>query len=532
MDAMTKDIQRALNRLGYRLKVDGARGTLTRGAMRAAGVDPGDPEQALRDLERLLREEAPGLYFPPLLQVRRVFPDFPEDYLEPLHTSIRSANIQRPWLAAYLAQLGHETDMFRTLTEYGDVAYFTELYEGRETLGNTEPGDGARFRGRGSIQLTGRYNYQEMSEEIGVDLVSHPADAASPDIAFDIGARFWTSRALNSYAAAGDFVGLTRRINGGTTGLPHRESLLEQLTPLFQEPGGDPRAPSAAPERDLAAASSVPLDLPLTAEPLPPRGLGGPTLIPPLAEPPVPIPDTEVSVEILTPTQTDEDDRQPVKDWLDDVFSRERSIQRRGTIRRTFKRLETFLMGIHEKLLEDIDQDEHAEDEEAHESIIDLFVDVVVEELVKAADERLTWKLAPEEVRAWLEKYDGPFIRRLFRVARARIALQKQRRVGPLLLAMIPVLALPEPEGLAAEEEEDTDEDLAGDEEPEEEQDPAEVPTRIVEASTLQPKPTGPSAGGGLRSRLRNLRNSDHAETGRLGGNPPDPADLPERRES
>src|SRR5688500_6448378 len=69
-----------------------------------------------------------------------------------------------------MAQIGQASAGFRTTVEYAS----RKAYEGRKDLGNTEPGDGVRFRGGGLIQLTGRYNVTEASEDLGVDYVNNP----------------------------------------------------------------------------------------------------------------------------------------------------------------------------------------------------------------------------------------------------------------------------------------------------------------------------------------------------------------------
>ena len=111
--------------------------------------------------------------------------------------------------AAYIAQLAHETDGFNTFEEYASGSD----YEGREDLGNTQPGDGRRFKGRGAIQLTGRANYAAASQRLGVDLVSNPELAKDPRYAFLVSADYWSTHGLNDYADRGDFEGITDVIN-------------------------------------------------------------------------------------------------------------------------------------------------------------------------------------------------------------------------------------------------------------------------------------------------------------------------------
>lgn len=96
-------------------------------------------------------------------------------------------------------------------------------YEGRKSLGNTQPGDGKRFKGRGPIQLTGRANYQKYGELLKLDLIGNPKQAATPAVGFRIAALFWKLHGLNQLADAGDFVTITKRINGGLNGLAERQ---------------------------------------------------------------------------------------------------------------------------------------------------------------------------------------------------------------------------------------------------------------------------------------------------------------------
>ncbi|MBO5387618.1 MAG: hypothetical protein J6A59_05690 [Lachnospiraceae bacterium] len=98
-------------------------------------------------------------------------------------------------------------------------------YEGRKDLGNTQKGDGMRFKGRGLIQITGRANYTELSNDVGINFVSQPLLLSLPEYAVMSACWFWDKRKLNKYADAGEFKEITRRINGGYNGLEDREKL-------------------------------------------------------------------------------------------------------------------------------------------------------------------------------------------------------------------------------------------------------------------------------------------------------------------
>ncbi|MCU9949871.1 glycoside hydrolase family 19 protein [Pseudomonas sp. PDM13] len=102
------------------------------------------------------------------------------------------------------------------------------VYGGRMGNGQAASGDGWRYRGRGLIQLTGRTNYEAASAALGVDLVAHPELLEQPEHAAMAAAWFWASRGLNELADRGDFEGITRKINGGLTGLAERRVLWER----------------------------------------------------------------------------------------------------------------------------------------------------------------------------------------------------------------------------------------------------------------------------------------------------------------
>lgn len=87
-------------------------------------------------------------------------------------------------------------------------------YEGRKSLGNTQPGDGVRFKGRGLVQLTGRANYGRAGRELNLNLVDHPELAETAAVAVDTACLFWTDHHLNHLADLDDLQAITRRVNG------------------------------------------------------------------------------------------------------------------------------------------------------------------------------------------------------------------------------------------------------------------------------------------------------------------------------
>lgn len=146
-------------------------------------------------------------------------------YYEPLVAGMTRYKISTDLrMAHFIAQLAHESASFRHTEELASG----DAYEGRADLGNTQRGDGRRFKGRGLIQLTGRANYTEYSRAVGVDHVARPQLLSTdPYAAVDVACWFWHTRRLNALADADDVKAVTRRINGGYNGLDDR---IEYLT--------------------------------------------------------------------------------------------------------------------------------------------------------------------------------------------------------------------------------------------------------------------------------------------------------------
>ena len=141
--------------------------------------------------------------------------------------------------ASFLAQLAHESGQLVYVRELWGPTPSQLRYERDTTaawppraradrnqlpfdLGNSQAGDGSRFRGRGLIQITGRTNYAACGKALGLDLLNQPALLEQTVNACRSAGWFWQSRGLNALADAGDQVAVTRRINGGTNGLAER----------------------------------------------------------------------------------------------------------------------------------------------------------------------------------------------------------------------------------------------------------------------------------------------------------------------
>lgn len=131
--------------------------------------------------------------------------------------------------AAFLAQVCHESGSLRYVRELASGA----AYEGRVDLGNTEPGDGIRFKGRGLIQVTGRANYRACGQMLGLPLEEQPELLEQVGPACRSAGWFWRAKNLNALADAGDIKAVTRRINGGLNGFAERLAAFERANEVL-----------------------------------------------------------------------------------------------------------------------------------------------------------------------------------------------------------------------------------------------------------------------------------------------------------
>lgn len=134
-------------------------------------------------------------------------------------------------LAAFLAQAAHESGEFRYWFEFWGPTAQQQKYEPphelAKALGNTEPGDGFRYRGRGPFQLTGRANYRACGDRLGLPLEADPDLVADVPVGCRTAVDFWDTRDLSVHADAQTKAGfrkITRLLNGGANGLPSREA--------------------------------------------------------------------------------------------------------------------------------------------------------------------------------------------------------------------------------------------------------------------------------------------------------------------
>lgn len=146
------------------------------------------------------------------------------EFIDAINATLDKYEIDTPLRQAhFLAQVGHESGELR----YREEIASGKAYEGRQDLGNTEPGDGPRFKGRGLIQLTGKDNYRAYGDFVGVDLIATPELVATrTDLCVDVAGWFWNGHKLNELADQDGIQRITRRVNGGLNGLEDRQRIL------------------------------------------------------------------------------------------------------------------------------------------------------------------------------------------------------------------------------------------------------------------------------------------------------------------
>lgn len=160
-----------------------------------------------------------------------------------LDTAMVHHNINTPKrIAAFLAQVGHESGQLLYVRELGSDPYLNKYDTGTlaTRLGNTpEPdGDGQKYRGRGLIQITGRDNYRQCSLALFGDerLLNQPQLLEQPQWAVESAAWFWKHNGLNELADRDQFNSITRRINGGLNGLQNRLQLWARARAVLCKP--------------------------------------------------------------------------------------------------------------------------------------------------------------------------------------------------------------------------------------------------------------------------------------------------------
>lgn len=180
------------------------------------------------------------------LQALKISPD----WLGPLNETFHRYEINTPLrMAAFIGQCAHESGNFKTLQE--NLNYSAEglcrvwpsrfptleaaqpyhrnpdkiankVYSGRMGNGPEETGEGGLYKGRGLIQLTGKDNYTQCGDSLGIDLIHSPDLVLAPKYAALSAGWFWNRNGLNKLADAKDYTAMTRKINGGVIGLDDR----------------------------------------------------------------------------------------------------------------------------------------------------------------------------------------------------------------------------------------------------------------------------------------------------------------------
>lgn len=203
-------------------------------------------------------------------QFKKLFPNCkdPDGWVDAMNEVFPKYEINTPArIAAFIAQCGHESGGWRTFSENLNYSaksldavfgkYFVRagrdaneyarqpekianvVYANRMDNGDTQSGDGWRYRGRGPKQLTGKANYSAFSKDMGIDAIGNP-DLVSDDmqVALMSAIWFWNKNGLNKFADAGDIKTMTKRINGGYIGLEDRIHHYKQaMEMLGAEPG-------------------------------------------------------------------------------------------------------------------------------------------------------------------------------------------------------------------------------------------------------------------------------------------------------
>jgi putative chitinase len=186
----------------------------------------------------------------------------------------------------FLAQMGHESSglkireedlnysaarmlvvwpsRFKKLSDTNGLAgnpqaLANNVYGGR--MGNAKPNDGWTYRGRGYIQITGRDGYQKVGAIADLPLETQPDLALDPEHALRVACAFWTWKKLNPKCDAGDFTGVTKGINGGTTGLQDRFNWLAKVQGLVPWPLSATDAASAPMSLSIARLKAIQIKL-------------------------------------------------------------------------------------------------------------------------------------------------------------------------------------------------------------------------------------------------------------------------------
>jgi predicted chitinase len=149
--------------------------------------------------------------------------------IDKLKTAATANGIKGTELAQFLAQCAHESANFTRMEEVGNPNYFAKKYDPKyapktaRILGNTQVGDGERYKGRGFIQLTGRDNYKRAGQALNLPLEANPQLAARPDVAALVAVWYWKNRVASKVKNFHNTKQVTRAINPAGKGLQSRQ---------------------------------------------------------------------------------------------------------------------------------------------------------------------------------------------------------------------------------------------------------------------------------------------------------------------
>ena len=150
-----------------------------------------------------------------------------------------AAGIKGEELAQFLAQTAHESHNFKSMVEYGgslDFRKYDPKYAPKKAkqLGNKKVGDGAKYKGRGYIQLTGRYNYKRAGEALGLPLEQKPELVEKPEVAAQVAIWFWQNRVQSRVDDFGNTPAATKPINSGLKGLQDRKDKFQDFKSVMK----------------------------------------------------------------------------------------------------------------------------------------------------------------------------------------------------------------------------------------------------------------------------------------------------------
>jgi putative chitinase len=169
-----------------------------------------------------------------------------------IESALDAAAIYSPLCAvAAIATISVETGRFSPIKERGGPSYLTILYENRADLGNVNPGDGAKFQGRGFIPIIGRRDYEHFGMETGKDLAGSPDLALDPAIAAAILAVYFKERDVRAFADQQNWEMARRRVNAALTEWPRFIDVVTKMVSALRNPPPSSAGISQQPVEEL-----------------------------------------------------------------------------------------------------------------------------------------------------------------------------------------------------------------------------------------------------------------------------------------